>query len=53
MAYNPRRILGIDNKKMINVALEEDWIVTPTLFESKCKTSPYKGMKLKGMIIND
>jgi len=53
MAYNPRRILGINNKKMINVALDESWIVAPSLFESKCKTSPYKGMKLKGIIIND
>lgn len=53
MAYNPRRILGINNKKMIKVALEETWIVNPEQFESKCKISPYKGMKLKGKIIND
>ena len=42
-----------NNKKMIKVALEESWIVAPTLFKSKCKISPYKGMKLKGVIIND
>ena len=53
MAYNPRRILGINNKKMIKVALDETWIVDPKLFESKCKVSPYKAMKLKGRIIND
>ncbi|MBQ4647080.1 MAG: dihydroorotase [Candidatus Gastranaerophilales bacterium] len=53
MAYNPRRILGINNKKMIKVALEEEWIVAPSQFKTKCKISPYKGMKLKGIIIND
>lgn len=53
MAYNPRRILGINNKKMIKVALDETWVVDPKLFESKCKVSPYKAMKLKGRIIND
>ena len=53
MAYNPRKILGINNKKMIKVALDEEWIVVPSQFKSKCKTSPYKGMKLKGKIIND
>lgn len=53
MAYNPRRILKITNKKMIKVALDESWIVAPMLFKSKCKISPYKGMKLKGVIVND
>ena len=53
MAYNPRKILRINNKKMIKVALDETWIVAPSLFKSKCKISPYKGMKLKGVIIND
>ena len=53
MAYNPRRILGINNKKMIKVALDEEWVVVPTQFKTKCKISPYKGMKLKGIIIND
>lgn len=53
MAYNPRKILKIENKKMIKVALDEEWIVIPKLFQTKCKISPYKGMKLKGKIIND
>ena len=53
MAYNPRRILQINNKKMIKVALDETWVVAPSLFKSKCKISPYKGMKLKGIIINE
>jgi len=53
MAYNPRRILGINNKKMIKVALDEEWVVVPSQFKTKCKISPYKGMKLKGIIIND
>ena len=53
MAYNPRRILGINNKKMIKVALDEEWVVVPSQFKTKCKISPYKGMKLKGLIIND
>lgn len=51
MAYNPRKILRIENKKMVNVALDADWVVVPNLFQSKCKVSPYKGMKLKGKII--
>ena len=53
MAYNPRKILKIENKKMIKVALDAEWIVVPKLFETKCKISPYKVMKLKGKIIND
>lgn len=53
MAYNPRRILGIKNTKMISVALDETWVVAPSLFKSKCKVSPYKGMKLKGKVINE
>ena len=53
MAFNPRRILRIENKKMIKVALDESWVVSPALFQSKCKVSPYKGMKLKGVIVND
>lgn len=53
MAYNPRKILRINNKKMIKVALDDTWIVVPSQFKTKCKISPYKGMKLKGIIIND
>ncbi len=53
MAYNPRKILRINNKKMINAALDESWIVAPMLSKSKCKISPYKGMKLKGVIVNE
>ena len=53
MAYNPRKILGINNKKMIEVALDDYWLVVPSQFKTMCKVSPYKGMKLKGIIIND
>ncbi len=53
MAYNPRKILKIKNKTMIKVALDDSWIVVPKLFKTKCKISPYKGMKLKGKVIND
>ena len=53
MAFNPRKILKITNKKMIKVALEETWLVAPSLSKSKCKISPYKGMRLKGKIINE
>ena len=53
MAFNPRKILKINNKKMIKFAPDETWIVVPSQFKSKCKISPYKGMKLKGKIIND
>ncbi len=53
MAYNPRRILRIENKKFIKVALDESWVVFPNHFKTKCTISPYKGMKLKGIIIDD
>jgi len=53
MAYNPRKILRINNKKMINAALDESWVMVPSLSKSKCKISPYKGMKLKGVIVNE
>ncbi len=53
MAFNPRKILKINNDKMINAALDETWIAAPALFKTKCKISPYKGMKLKGVIICD
>ena len=51
MAYNPRKILGINNKKMIEVNLDETWVFAPSLSKSKCKVSPYKAMKLKGKVI--
>lgn len=51
MAYNPRKILRIENKKMIKVALDDSWVVFPKHFETKCKVSPYKGMKLKGRVV--
>jgi len=53
MAYNPRKILKINNTKTIEAALDETWIVAPSLSKSKCKVSPYKAMKLKGIIINE
>ena len=53
MAYNPRKILRIKNEKFINVSLDEEWIAEPDLFKTKCKISPYKGMKLKGKVINE
>ena len=53
LAYNPRKILGINNQKMIKVALDETWVVAPSLSKSKCKVSPYKGMRLKGIVIDE
>lgn len=53
MAYNPRKILKIKNQKMIKTALNEEWLVVPSLFKTKCKVSPYKGMKLKGRVIDE
>ncbi len=51
MCYNPAKILGIENKREIEVDLEEEWIVKSAEFKSKCKISPYEGMKLKGKVI--
>lgn len=52
MAINPRKILKItDNKKMVKFSPDSYWIVNPKEFKSKCKVSPYKGMKLKGKFV--
>ena len=53
MAFNPRKILKINNTKMIKVNLDEVWEVDSSKFNSKCKISPYDKMQLKGKIIND
>ena len=53
MAYNPRKILRIENKKFIKIAPDEEWVVFPAHFKTKCKISPYKGMRLKGVIIDE
>ncbi len=51
MCYNPAKILGIENRREIEVNLEEEWVVKSDEFKSKCKISPYEGMKLKGKVI--
>lgn len=53
MAYNPRKILRIENKKFIKAALDSEWVVYPPHFKTKCKVSPYEGMRLKGIIIDE
>lgn len=50
MALNPRRILKIQDNSTIKVDLETDWIVKAQDFKTKCKISPYEGMKLKGRV---
>ncbi len=51
MAYNPRKILKINNQKTTKVNLEKEWFVKSSKFQSKCKVSPYNNMKLKGLVI--
>lgn len=51
MSYNPAKILGIENRREIEVDLEEEWVVKSVEFKSKCKISPYEGMKLIGKVI--
>ena len=53
MSYNPRKILRVLNTKTVKIAPEEYWTVAPMFFKSKCKISPYKGMRLKGKVINE
>lgn len=52
MAYTPRRILRIQDNSTIKVDLDEFWMVDSSKFKSKCKISPYNGLKLKGKIID-
>lgn len=51
MCYNPAKILGIENRREITADLEEEWVVKSAEFKSKCKISPYEGMRLKGKVI--
>ncbi len=53
----PSKILGLKNQGRIEVGkeanltvidLNEEWIVNASKFKSKCKISPYDGLKLKG-----
>lgn len=53
MAINPRRILGIKNDKKVKFDLNAKWTVKGEDFESKCKVTPYEGMTLRGVKIND
>ena len=55
--YNPSRILGIKNQGNIKIGqsanltvidLNEEWIVNASKFKSKCRISPFEGLKLKG-----
>ena len=51
MSINPMKILKINNEKTIKIDLDKEWIVESKNFSTKCKISPYEGMKLKGKII--
>lgn len=51
MCYNPAKILGIENRREIAVDLDEEWVVKSVEFKSKCKISPYEGMKLRGRVV--
>ncbi len=53
MAFGPRRILKIEENSTVKVDLDEFWTVDSAKFKSKCKISPYDGLKLKGRIINE
>lgn len=51
--YNVANIFGIktdEKNTFIQVDEKEEWTVDSGLFYTKCKTSPYNGMKLKGRV---
>lgn len=51
MAIAPRKILGINPKKEIEIDLNQAWVVKGAEFQSKCKITPYENMELKGKIL--
>ena len=55
--YNPSKILGLENQGIIKIGgkanltvidTNEEWVVDASKFKSKCKISPFDGVKLKG-----
>ncbi len=57
LSYNPAKILNIENQGIIKkgvkanltvIDLNEEWRVDAKNFKSKCRISPFDGMKLKG-----
>lgn len=52
MAYNPRKILNIENNKKIFFDTEKIWVYEAKNSKSKCKISPYDKMELKGKVIH-
>ena len=53
MSLNPSKILGIKNDKKVKFDLDALWQVEGAEFASKCKVTPYEGMILKGVKIDD
>ncbi len=51
MAYNPRKILRIENNKKIKIDLDKTYIYLEKNSFSKCKLSCYNNLELKGKII--
>ncbi len=51
MAYNPRKILRIENNLKTRVNLNATWVVKGDKMQSKCKITPFENMELKGKII--
>ena len=58
--YNPAKILGIDSQGEIKkgaaanltvIDLDKEWSVNASEFKSKCRISPFDGMKLKGKAV--
>lgn len=60
MSVNPAKILNLHNFGHIQQAFpayfavidpDYEWVVDPEKFKTKCKISPYTGMKLQGKVI--
>lgn len=52
MSRNPRRIFGFNNDPgEVTVDFSQSWIVDPSLFKSKGKSTPFEGLELYGHIL--
>ena len=52
MHTNPRQIFNLPNQEetYTEVDLDETWVVNAKEFHSRCKWTPFEGMKLKGRV---
>jgi carbamoyl-phosphate synthase/aspartate carbamoyltransferase/dihydroorotase len=52
MHHNPRRIFQLPEQPdtYVEVDLDEEWVVPPSLPHSKCGWTPFAGMRVRGVV---